>query len=535
MLPISQIQINQKPLLIHTVHEDDKVLLNTPDAEWFRALYYFPWEKHRNFGAEYYDALYEFNKREERKRLKNQPQKQVVLSQSKEDARQELLFNRATMQVDKEKRGDVLYEVAAESKQRMVSPLSISPGVVPFRLGGKRPKCFFALLKSFLGTALMGFPCEPEKVSMLLKSNPSFVRVCGFAPKGERDEYCSRHIPSERKLQQFDQIMSEWGLWDKMKIALVTENIETGAIKIEKEVVGDTTHYYAYSGFETVKYKDEDGKEEQKKSQSKLTKRCRCQDRDKCEHDWVLADEGAGTIVKSITKMYWGHKASIVGFPRQGVPLDARAVLDGPTHDGETYFPHVEKVFDTYPVIEESVKRALYDSACDSRDLKDKFMDKLGLELKASLNPRRKNGITDGLPRGMEKITPYGVVICNGGHEMDYKGMRYEKEKFIYHAPTDTDGEPVCSTCLHQVECCPNSLTGRMINISFGLLPHIDTEDPPMAKRFKAIMTRRPSVERMIKRLKCDIGDDRLSKRGNLAFQAYLDKTMIAFHLLLQN
>ena len=28
-------------------------------------------------------------------------------------------------------------------------------------------------------------------------------------------------------------------------------------------------------------------------------------------------------------------------------------------------------------------------------------------------------------------------------------------------------------------------------------------------------MRRRPSVERMIKRLKCDLGDGRLSKRGN--------------------
>jgi hypothetical protein len=67
--------------------------------------------------------------------------------------------------------------------------------------------------------------------------------------------------------------------------------------------------------------------------------------------------------------MYWRHKASIVGFPRQGVPLDARAVLDGSTHDGETYFPHVEKVFDTYPGIKESVKRALYDSACDGKEI----------------------------------------------------------------------------------------------------------------------------------------------------------------------
>ncbi len=42
MLPLSQIQSEQKPLLIHTIHEDDAVLLNTPDAEWFRVLYYFP-------------------------------------------------------------------------------------------------------------------------------------------------------------------------------------------------------------------------------------------------------------------------------------------------------------------------------------------------------------------------------------------------------------------------------------------------------------------------------------------------------------
>ena len=72
------------------------------------------------------------------------------------------------------------------------------------------------------------------------------------------------------------------------------------------------------------------------------------------------------------------------------------------------------------------------------------------------------------------------------------------------------------------------------MSLSFSVLPHIDPKDPPMAKRFKAMMTRRPSVERMIKRLKCDLGDDRLSKRGNDSFQAYLDKTMISYHLLIR-
>jgi hypothetical protein len=65
--------------------------------------------------------------------------------------------------------------------------------------------------------------------------------------------------------------------------------------------VADTTHYPAYSGFETVTDEDEQG---HKKSQSKLTQRYRCPDREHCEHPWELADEGAGTIVKSHKKMY---------------------------------------------------------------------------------------------------------------------------------------------------------------------------------------------------------------------------------------
>ena len=67
------------------------------------------------------------------------------------------------------------------------------------------------------------------------------------------------------------------------------------------------------------------------------------------------------------------------------------------------------------------------------------------------------------------------------------------------------------------------------------MLSSIDPDDPPMAKRFKVIMMRRPSVERMIKRLKRDLSDDRLRKRGNDSFQAYLDKTLIAYHMLLRS
>ena len=115
--------------------------------------------------------------------------------------------------------------------------------------------------------------------------------------------------------------------------------------------------------------------------------------------------------------------------------MDARAIKDVATFDGETFYPHVEKLFEMYPEIQSSVKGVWYDSACDSSEIKEKFENNLGIELKASFNPRRKKEITENLPRCIEKITPYGVPVCKAGYEMEYQGMRYECEKFIYSVP----------------------------------------------------------------------------------------------------
>ena len=56
-----------------------------------------------------------------------------------------------------------------------------------------------------------------------------------------------------------------------------------------------------------------------------------------------MVDEGAGTVVKSKTKIYWGHKASVIGLPKQGIAIDAVAVTDAATHDGQTFSPMSRK------------------------------------------------------------------------------------------------------------------------------------------------------------------------------------------------
>jgi hypothetical protein len=254
-----------------------------------------------------------------------------------------------------------------------------------------------------------------------------------------------------------------------------------------------------------------------------------------CEHEWDLVDDGAGTIVKSNKKMYWGHKASIIGFPEQGIALDMIPVADASTNDGKTIYPHIKKLLENYPELKGKIDTFLYDSAADIFKLKKRLKKDFRIELKASFHPRRKKEITEGLPKGILKLTPYGYPVCLAGYELEYQGVRKWNKKYIYKITTDTKGNPLCCKCKYKNECCPNSTTGRTVNISFELLPHINSEDPPMAKRFKALMSKRPAVERMIKRLKCDLSDDRLSKAGNVAFKAYLDKTMIGYQILIRH
>ena len=85
MLSVLQDAFQQIPL-IHIVHEDDLVLLGAPDAAWFEVLYCFPWKDYQVYGAQYYDALHEFNIREAKKRQERSAARETV--ETEEDAKQ---------------------------------------------------------------------------------------------------------------------------------------------------------------------------------------------------------------------------------------------------------------------------------------------------------------------------------------------------------------------------------------------------------------------------------------------------------------
>jgi len=66
MLNFNTVPVFEQIPLIHTVNKDDELLLISPDTEWYRTLKYFQWQDYREIAAKYYDALYHFNKSQEK-------------------------------------------------------------------------------------------------------------------------------------------------------------------------------------------------------------------------------------------------------------------------------------------------------------------------------------------------------------------------------------------------------------------------------------------------------------------------------------
>ena len=523
----------QIPLFTLNFNYSDS-LESLKDNDWYNFLLDFNYLSYSDIAAKYYHALHTFNKSNQL----NASNRNTASNdnESKEAAQQRLLFDRATLDDSKPKLFTVAPSITPDSEDSFcISEDQLGPWIVPSCLnGGRKPKCFFALLKAFLGTIVMGRPGTAEEVYHNLTNNPTFVQECGFSLPHPNGAYNHRNIPKLRTLEQFDQIMRDAGLWDRLKKNEISYNIKTDIIKKEEVLVHDTTHYHGYSAFITLEYVNEKGKTV-KKSQCKATKVCGCSDKRNCSHEWILTDDGCGTVVKSNGKMYWAHKAAIMSLANQGIVLDATAVSDAATNDGQTFYEHIERLFVDYPKLRDWISHALADAAYDDKDIRKKLFDDYGIVFRTSINPRRRQSIMgDDLPSGMEKLTPFGNLYCRNGHEMEYKGTRILDEKFIYSSPCTSDGKPVCVDCPCKQSCSPNSKTGRTVQIDFDLLPGIDSNDPPMAKRFKAMMKFRPSVERVISVLKKQLGDDRLTIRTNNAFQALLDKTLIVYHQLLR-
>jgi hypothetical protein len=340
-------------------------------------------------------------------------------------------------------------------------------------------------------------------------------------------------------------------------------------VRLENTVVHDTTHYYAHSSMQVVELRpptpavvpvdvplpapqDTTGDapssaapspagaapatadaavpspaavpkaasqpaKKPRKSHPRTTKACRC----------------AGTVVKSRSKMHWAHKASTLSFAGREVLLDAVAVSDAATHDSQTLEPHLDRLFARFPELQGVVTRVLDDGAADDEALKARLQTDRQIELLTPINPRARRPITADLPRGIDHLTPLGTPVCQAGFPFDYVTYRRDTEHFVFRAPHDEQGEFVCQGCPLRPDCYRGEAGGRQVTIAATRLPWLHPEFPQLSQRYAAAMARRTVIERLHKQMKYDVGSDQLTKRGNASFQARLDKTLFAMHILL--
>ncbi len=205
-------------------------------------------------------------------------------------------------------------------------------------------------------------------------------------------------------------------------------------------------------------------------------------------------------------------------------------MTDGASHDSTSIVESLDIHNKHFPKVTKAAKNLLDDSAADDPTLKRVVENLFGIKLRCHVNPRRRKTLKEEeLPKGMASLTPNGTLRCDADLEMDYRGKR-QAVGYYYGPPRDEQNHNFCESCPLKSQCCHKTNTdGRHVIIPFAKLPNISTDDPPMAKRFQKLMKKRPSVERMIYRLKCTLGDRYLSKRGNSNYQA----SLVALHLII--
>ena len=252
--------------LIHCVESDDLYLARQLGLLWFGVLKDLDWRQFVPVAAQYYEALWEFNVEQAQARAAREAQQTPSPNpETKEEATNRLLFERATLCEDV----PVLEEPVETLEIVHVDPTRLRPGIVPKRMAGRTPKCFFALFAAFVGIALKGRAPEPEEVFEELRDNPSFARTCNFTLPDPETGYRWSDVPSQRKLEQFDQIMAERGLWDQAAVKQVVENLKAEVVKAGPTLVHDTTHYRAYSALRVVELPEPEDRHEDETSTSR--------------------------------------------------------------------------------------------------------------------------------------------------------------------------------------------------------------------------------------------------------------------------
>jgi len=528
---------------------DNAAVVGDPvNADWVALVQAIGGQRYAMLARRYYEALYHFRSQRSRPSL---PGTIEVVAQNRQRALEGMLdvIEQRKVQrrqaTDAGEAPDIFVDAQPDPSDETLPPslrgdLSCPPRPLDIILGGPgRPPCdALCLLRAFVAAPLLGVADNPTTVHRLLHSNPTFAHLCGFLGRAvlkQPGALTSRRLPSLAVCEEFSEVMTRYGLWHLARVEQVRENLASGAVAVEGTMSFDTTHIVANSHCGNVvppATTADDGKKPKHRKVPLMRKTCTCgrNNWEGCDHPWTPTDHGAAVVVKGHTRVYWAHKASVAAFGDSEIPVDGRVLNYAADSDGKTLLPHLARLQADLP---ETLRR-LQDIVAD-----DAYRENCaavavvldGVRLTVPVHPRRVSPSLAASFAGIDRFTPIGVPICDGGHRFDLRGRDLTNERYIWAAPNDRDGRPVCATCPLSVAC--TTRTRRHIRVERADLPQIDWDHPQHFARNRARYDKRTGVERAIKRLKVDLLGESLTHRDALRVQAHLDRKLLALHLLL--
>jgi hypothetical protein len=406
---------------------------------------------------------------------------------------------------------------------------------------GAPPIDALCLMRAFLVAPLLDITDSPQSVHLALHSNPTLARACGFAgPDATKQpgEFTTRRLPSLSACEQFNDVMSRYGLWHRARQAVVRGNLDSGVLQHEDSLAFDTTHVESNSHCDNLLPQDaqaqlDAGKKVKHFKVERVRKHCDCgkDNWPNCPHPWVSTDQGAAVVVKGPTRVYWAHKASVASFGDSEIPIDVRVLNYAAHSDSKTLLPHLTLLNSDMPDVVERLRVVLADSAysCNANELAQRYPN---IRLSAPIIQRKCAG-TENLFAGIDHFTATGVPVCQAGHRFELRGRDLADQRFIWVAPDDEHELPVCSSCPMKQGCLTKG-SRRNIRVERQLTPQIDWDHPQHFRTEKAIYGRRTGVERAIKRIKVDLDAQCLPYRDAYRVQAFLDRKLLTLHLLLK-
>ena len=179
-----------------------------------------------------------------------------------------------------------------------------------------------------------------------------------------------------------------------------------------------------------------------------MRKRCGCgkDSWETCPHPWGPTDQGAAVVVKGPTRVFWAHKTSVAAFSESEIPVDVRVCLYGAESDSNTLAPHLQLLQRDLPGV---ISKLEYVLADDGYQGNHRAVAVFGNQARliVPVHPRQaRAGLAETFD-GIDHFTPVGFPICQGGHRFVLRGRDISGQRYIWAAPDDGAGRPVCAGC----------------------------------------------------------------------------------------